>query len=1036
PTTASTRWRSDTTGRRACCFAGCELARTPRCVGPSPAASLSSAGRTRTAGERPLKNSVGGREGKSAELDELARRRREEGLLAYRRLMIALRSQAKADALEAAEAGENSIAQDNGAFSGESDSADVTNFDSMPRHSAAEANAEDPQHHLLHPQLPSITCCIHRSSKFPFANLGLKKSKPNSYEESFGTLPRQIPDNPQPSFETPADEAIYDDATDSGMQAALANRQSESQVEDVYDEATESPQPSAELATGHADEDHYEIPDATDPPAAKAWMTSNNDSRPSRPQQPLPPKPRLPAAAASAAASASAAGGLGEMVTSYQPIDASVRYFYQAYQNPAGQAAEATVKLNQTPRGTFCVVGFTSSKPRKVFLLLVQTGRRVATYQASEGFKVLPSEERHHSMSQLLYHHHIFDLPRPRVALLRPLDGDELFGGAPSGTFAAVSDAATNRLFLYASHNGQLVKLPLERSAGKIWAEPLVKFSSLEELLVHYHQHELELTLNNSQRRMGLRLTTPCQLSEQVERNIKRYLSQQIEEETEELPGCGPAEAAYSSRDQETRPPSPCRTKSSTDLSLEPVKLSNSYQYKGPIDVKSSEYRCFDETFTVRRNPEMTFDSLEKLMLYLVRTAGVAGLSGTRLCGRLLLRNVKRNFGGRFEASRPSNSILRSLQLRHQKRTSDTGATHWPWRGASSSRCMNLFSGSKLFTDDPVGHKQLRLVTRTPRFVDHGPVCSPLSLFHPLLLGPSCCWSVPPRVDCARADLHRRCQLGSLRVYRYGYGTLFASALKPWRPSRTFADQRRTCSSAWSGHRRFLQAEDWPDTPFVNPGAETSDSGSTKWHGELFSKGRLVKAEPGPHIERQHGSLLNSRHSVDATRSGLRSISFRLAAAPAGHTGGSPTTKARMRRPGSCLQWPPRAAARPSMLAHPLDALAPDQGGDAAVARQPACWAADTTTCSLKRHNKLRTPLRLQVARATQAGKKSTAVSSCSKRCIDAWSIDTNSEAFDRRACGRRRRLPRGGGYLGWHGNGRPVGRPRRRRWRRRAAGT
>ncbi|PAA90348.1 hypothetical protein BOX15_Mlig007324g1 [Macrostomum lignano] len=577
--------------------------------------------------ERPLKNSVGGREGKSAELDELARRRREEGLLAYRRLMIALRSQAKADALEAAEAGENSIAQDNGAFSGESDSADVTNFDSM--------------HDI---PLPRRT-----PKKFPFANLGLKKSKPNSYEESFGTLPRQIPDNPQPSFETPADEAIYDDATDSGMQAALANRQSESQVEDVYDEATESPQPSAELATGHADEDHYEIPDATDPPAAKAWMTSNNDSRPSRPQQPLPPKPRLPAAAASAAASASAAGGLEKMVTSYQPIDASVRYFYQAYQNPAGQAAEATVKLNQTPRGTFCVVGFTSSKPRKVFLLLVQTGRRVATYQVceqSEGFKVLPSEERHHSMSQLLYHHHIFDLPvsdsnpETGVRLLRPLDGDEaisfhcaaawtlgdrvlcqkLFGGAPSGTFAAVSDAATNRLFLYASHNGQLVKLPLERSAGKIWAEPLVKFSSLEELLVHYHQHELELTLNNSQRRMGLRLTTPCQLSEQVERNIKRYLSQQIEEETEELPGCGTRGGSVLIETKKLGPVT-VQNESSTDLSLEPVpilqvKLSNSYQYKGPIDVKSSEYRCFDETFTVRRNPEMTFDSLEKLMLY------------------------------------------------------------------------------------------------------------------------------------------------------------------------------------------------------------------------------------------------------------------------------------------------------------------------------------------------------------------------------------------------------------------------------------
>uniref|UniRef100_A0A1I8JF29 Tensin 2 n=1 Tax=Macrostomum lignano TaxID=282301 RepID=A0A1I8JF29_9PLAT len=701
-------------------------------------------------------------------------------------------------------------------------------------------------------------------------------------------------------------------------------------------------------------------------------------------------------------------------------------------------------KLYQTPRGTFCVVGFTSSKPLKLFLLLVQTGRRVATYQVCEqsgGFKVLPSEERHHSMSQLLYHHHIFDLPvsdsnpETGVRLLRPLDGDEaisfhcaaawtlgdrvlcqkLFGGAPSGTFAA----------------------------GKIWAEPLVKFSSLEELLVHYHQHELELTLNNSQRRMGLRLTTPCQLSEQVERNIKRYLGQQIEEETEELPGCGTRGGSVLIETKKLGPVT-VQNESSTDLSLEPVpilqvKLSNSYQYKGPIDVKSSEYRCFDETFTVRRNPEMTFDSLEKLMLYsrlqqLAGAAGVAGLSGTA-CRRLLLRNVRetrRQVEARAIEQHPAGAV--------------PGGCPSPLTGLGGAIKQSLHESVQRFETlhrDPVGHKQLRgHQARVCGQACLQPGCGDVEALHvgdpssgesggkrqrigqnSLVIFVSI-WrgndhAVPVQVAVHLAGLVVRVHVWHEYLDRANCANLDPDLLPRQRVSHNVEQpvikQPHPADLCQVPLNRGVQVElslinctpkqhglDTADParrrtgrqPFVDPGQKLGQR-LNKGHGELFSKGwhtgghavvvhaasGLVKAEPGPHLS-GNGSLLNSRHSVDVPDLGwldLLQAGPRLLPAPQAEPDDEGADEA------ARLVLQGRLGLQLALhVGHPLDALAPDQGGDAAVARQPVVGG---------RHH----------------------LSSCSKRCIGR-SIDEFEPLTDE-PCGRVADCG-GGGYLGWHGIG------------------
>uniref|UniRef100_A0A1I8IEP6 Splicing factor, arginine/serine-rich 1 n=1 Tax=Macrostomum lignano TaxID=282301 RepID=A0A1I8IEP6_9PLAT len=297
------------------------------------------------------------------------------------------------------------------------------------------------------------------------------------------------------------------------------------------------------------------------------------------------PTPRLPA---------TIEGSLKDQLLAGAAVDASVSYFYQAFNcKPLLQDA-----LEAAPAGSFVVHGGSSGRgggQLRLLTLLVRSAdpvHSVCRYTIKEtttnGVQIAGSlgSASHASVNQLLYYYHIHDLPickdHPEtvIKLVRPLHlsrqtsflsasiwclGDKplclsLLTGAQEGTFALLVDQQTKQLSLYA-------------------------------------------TATDKQMTVKMRINTDG-----------KYLTDHVTEEcTESVVNGGGGSLVVSIK----RLGSACvRTETLLDGEDSQMKLTVAGGWAAGVLVEEARVRGYQWIYRIEGRPEIEFESMDKLLMY------------------------------------------------------------------------------------------------------------------------------------------------------------------------------------------------------------------------------------------------------------------------------------------------------------------------------------------------------------------------------------------------------------------------------------
>uniref|UniRef100_A0A1I8FWC5 SH2 domain-containing protein n=1 Tax=Macrostomum lignano TaxID=282301 RepID=A0A1I8FWC5_9PLAT len=348
------------------------------------------------------------------------------------------------------------------------------------------------------------------------------------------------------------------------------------------------------------------------------------------------PTPRLPA---------TIEGSLKDQLLAGAAVDASVSYFYQAFNcKPLLQDA-----LEAAPAGSFVVHGGSSGRgggQLRLLTLLVRSAdpvHSVCRYTIKEtttnGVQIAGSlgSASHASVNQLLYYYHIHDLPickdHPEtvIKLVRPLHlsrqtsflsasiwclGDKplclsLLTGAQEGTFALLVDQQTKQLSLYATATDKQMTVKMRINTDgkqqKFWVSDSEKFDSLEKFLMHYHRYSLSvISTDSGGKEVPLRLTMPCQLSEKFQTNLSQYLTDHVTEECTESVVNGGGGSLVRLRPHETL----------LDGEDSQMKLTVAGGWAAGVLVEEARVRGYQWIYRIEGRPEIEFESMDKLLMY------------------------------------------------------------------------------------------------------------------------------------------------------------------------------------------------------------------------------------------------------------------------------------------------------------------------------------------------------------------------------------------------------------------------------------